>query len=331
MSVTIRPATVSDVDTMVDLLVEDAGQRCATDKILWKLDPDPKRKGALAIRSALTAETPPFRQQWLVAEARGDIVGISHSILVPVPPIYAGALGAPGLIMEDCCVAQHAPAETAQSLLEAAERDLIAAGAKIVLASSVAGGLWEAEYATRNYAPLTAYLAKTGLEAMGRFDGVRPATQQDVPGIVASSADNRQVLFDLDAFWKPHPEADLRFGNWMRRSLTLKDRDMFVSEFGRVVEGYAIAQPATPLHFPSPHDITGVGVIDDFYHSDFANPTHLADDAQASLALLHAAETAFKARGTDAALIVCPAAWASKMSLLQKAGYETAIMWYIKK
>ena len=331
MSVSIRPVETSDLNIVVDLLMLDAEQRYAKDQTLWKLEANAREKVASTIKTAMANENPPFRQRWLVAETCGDIVGITHTILLPVPPIYAGELGAPGLIMEDCFVSEGAPADTSKFLLAAAEADLVEAGAKNLLASSTVGGAWEAEYAAQNYAPLTLYLAKVGLNPAPKSEGVRNATEDDVPAIVASSSDNRQILFDLDEFWKPHPEADVRFGSWMARSLTLTDRDMFVSEAEGDFEGYVISQPATPLHFPTPHDVGEIGVIDDYYHTDFENPTVLAHRGRAASDLLQAAEAALDARGNTAALIVCPAAWASKISVLKDNGYDTAIVWFIKR
>ncbi|NNE87871.1 MAG: hypothetical protein HKN27_07320 [Silicimonas sp.] len=113
------------------------------------------------------------------------------------------------------------------------------------------------------------------------------------------SAENRDILYDLNAFWKPHDEADARFENWMKRSLSLTDRDMFVSD--DTVDGYVISQPATPLHIPPAHD------------------------------LLSAADSALKVRWREACIVVCPAAWTSKIALLEGAGYATAIVWYIKR
>ena len=137
----------------------------------------------------------------------------------------------PGLIMEDCFVAPGAPAGTRRDLLKAAEADHIEAGVLILLASSVPGGAWEAAYADQGYAPLTPYFAKTGLTRQTPRAPVRQATEDDVPGIVAASAVHRSILNDLHSlFWKPHADADARFGTWMKRSLTLPDRDMFVSD-----------------------------------------------------------------------------------------------------
>ncbi|RLJ60147.1 hypothetical protein BCF46_0344 [Litoreibacter meonggei] len=331
MSVTIRPAELLDLKPMVDLLVLDAKQRAAENPTLWKLAPDAQDKITSSIQTAMENENPPFRQQWLLAESGGEIVGLTHSILLPVPPIYAGEFGAPGLIMEDCFVVDAAPDGTAQSLLEAAEADLVKAGAKVLLASSIAEGAWATEYSAQNYEPLTLYFAKIGLTASAGFKGVRQATESDVPAIVASSADNRQILNDLHSFWKPHPEADTRFGNWMSRSLTLPDRDMFVSETEGVFRGYAVSQPATALHFPIAHDVSGIGFMDDYFHTDFESHDALRENGTAASALFRTAESALKSRGNNAALIVCPAAWSSKISLLQNEGYEPAIVWYIKR
>lgn len=332
MSVSIRPARVSDLNAMADLLIQDAAQRHAENQTLWNLEISARKKVLSTIKSVMENESPPFRQQWLLAETNGNIVGLAHTILLPVPPIYAGEFGAPGLIMEDCFVLQNVPEGTYKALLNAAEADLVNAGAKILIASSVPGGAWEAEYTSQDYEPLTLYLGKVGLTKDTQFEGVRKAVDGDVPAIVASSADNRQVLYDLNRlFWKPHTEADNRFGSWMTRSLTLTDRDMFVSESEEAFEGYAISQPATPLHFPTPHGIGGIGIIDDYYHTDFEDPNRLKDAGHSAAALLRAAEAAREACGDKAMLVVCPAAWKSKIELLEASGYENAITWFIKR
>jgi hypothetical protein len=331
MSITIRTGEISDLEVMVELLMEDGRQREAHNQTLWKVDLNGADKVASDIRSTLENDNPPFRQQWLLAEFEGKIVGITHSILVPVPPVYAGELGSPGLLMEDCFVSKGAPAATARTLLDAAEADLRKAGAKILLAASMSDGSWETEYRAHNFEPLTLYLAKTGLSEETGFEGVRKATEEDVPSIVASSADTRRILSSLDEFWKPHIDADARFNLWMNYSLTLDDRDMFVSKADGNITGYAISQPATPLHFPIAHDISQIGIIDDYHHRDFENPRMLEHDGKAAATLLYAAEAALGARGGAAALIVCPAAWKSKFSVLKAAGYETEVTWFMKR
>lgn len=331
MTITIRPAKPSDLEPLSDLLLADAKDRQSHDPTLWKLDTAPRTKILLTVRAAMEAEDPPFRQQWLVAETDAGLVGVTHSILLPVPPIYAGAFGPPGLIMEDCFVASNAPPETRRALIKAAETDLVDAGAQILLASSVQDGAWKSEYAHQGFEPLTMYFSKTGLSRASAFANVRQAKDMDVPAIVASSAVNRQILYDLKPlFWEPHPEADARFGAWMNRSLTLSDRDMFVSEAGGTLQGYAISHPATPLHFPTPHDISDVGVIDDYYHGEFENPQAINAGGNNAASLLHAAEAARQTRGNTSVLVVCPAAWQSKIALLTKAGYKNAITWFFK-
>ena len=331
MSIDIRPAEISDMDQLLKLLLADAESRNTVEPLLWKIDTAPHDKIYSAVTTAIQAENPPFRQQWLVADDDGELVGMSHSILLPVPPIYAGEFGPPGLIMEDCYTASGAPAGLKRRLLEATESDLVKAGAQIILASSIAGGEWEKTYANQSYEALTLYFAKTDLTVNRTFANVHKATDNDLSAIVASSATNRRILNDLHKlFWKPHKDADDRFGAWMQRSLTLPDRDMFVSRVGGEIQGYAISHPATPLHFPAAHDISGVGVIDDFYHDALENPLELASDDIRAAALFGAAEAARKARGDHSVLVVCPAAWTSKITLLEQAGYKNAITWFIK-
>jgi len=332
MRITIRPAMLSDLERLSELLLADAKARCALDPGLWKLDSAAQDKILAAVRLAMEADKPAFRQQWLVADTGQDIVGVTHSILLPIPPIYAGEFGPPGLIMEDCFIKAAAPPETRAALLQAAEADLVDAGARILLASSVEGGDWEGEYLRHGFEPLTLYFAKTGLcEARDSTD-VRQAIEEDVPNIVTSSAVNRQILKGLHPFfWKPHDDADGRFGSWMKRSLTLSDRDMFVSDSGGRLRGYAISHPATPLHFPSPHDISAVGVIDDYFHEELEQSQGGFDaGSTTAAALLAAAETARKTRGDASVMVVCPAAWRSKIALLEQSGYRKAITWFIK-
>lgn len=328
MTLRIRPAADADLPAMRSLLLADAQARAATDAALWPVAATAVEKIDAAVTPVLSGAELPFYQSWLVAEVGGAICGLAHVILLPVPPIYAGAFGPPGLIMEDCYVAPDAPDGTDAALLEAAEADLIAEGAQILLTSSVTGGAWEPAIAARGYVPLTAYLARSGLRAPGPELEVRAASAEDVPAIVGLSAEHRQVLVDLEPFWEPHPEADPRFGAWMTKSLSLTDRDMVVSGAAEVA-GYAISHPATPLHFPPAHDITAIGVIDDYYHREFHDPE--ARQGSGAAALLRVAEAARQARGGAAVLVVCPSAWASKIAVLEGEGYRTAITWHIRR
>lgn len=331
MTAGIRAATLHDLPSLADLLMQDAERRRAHDPALWAPADDARRKVADAVTFALTAEKQPFRQRWLVAEADGKLVGIIHTVRLPVPPIYAGKWGDPGLLMPETFVARDAPAGTPEALVDAAEADLRASGASLLLSSFVCGDAWSAAFRGRGYEPLTLYLSKSGLKSASQPAGVRTATDRDIGGIVARSAENRSVLRELDVFWTPHPEADARFGSWMKKSLMLPDRDMLVSGPRDALDGYVVAQPASRLHFPPAHDISAIGAVDDFFHRQYADPTRLLDGGASARALLQAAEAAFVARGIMTAFVVCPAAWTSKVALLDDAGYKTAMVWMIKR
>ncbi len=331
MTQTIRPASPDDMPRLVELLMLDAQERLAENAILWKLADDAPAQIEKALKFALTAEQQPFRQFWHVADDGGQIKGVIHAMMLPVPPIYAGSFGEPGLILPDSFVAADAPSGTLEGLLAAAEDALHEAGARIKLASFVTGEMWRTAFEASGYEPLTLYLSRSDLRDREMPAGVRPAMEEEVSSIVARSAENRQVLFDIDPFWEVHPEADPRFSSWMTRSLSLRDRDMMVLGPSGDLQGYIIAQPASRLHFPPAHDIRGTGVIDDYYHSELANPTALDRNGTGSKALLRAAEAAFANRGMGAAFVVCPAGWTSKVDLLQSAGYETAMVWSIKR
>lgn len=331
MHQTIRPATPDDIPHLVELLMRDARQRQAKDDILWKIAGDAPAQIEKALTFALTAEQQPFRQIWQVADNGHRITGVIHSMLLLVPPIYAGSSGEPGLILPDSSASPDAPDGTVEALLSEAEDALRDAGAQITVASHVAGDDWREAFKAGGYEPLTLYLSRTDLGDQGMRASVRQAKADDVPGIVTRSAENRNVLYAIDPFWDIHPEADARFSSWMTRSLTLQDRDMMVMGSSESLEGYIIAQPASRLHFPPAHDIRGTGVIDDYYHPELADPATLAEGGENATALLRAAETAFANRGMGAAFVVCPAGWHSKIEMLEAAGYETAMVWSIKR
>lgn len=331
MTAGIRAATLSDVPQMIGLLMQDARQRTALNPMLWPLATDAETQVREALQFALGDEAQPFRQKWIVAEIADRLVGIVHSMLLPVPPIYSGVWGDPGLLMPDAFVAADAPAGTVTALVEAAEADLREAGAQVLLAAYVAEDEWPACFARHGYTPLTLYLSKEDLGAGPVENSGDAASENDIPGIVAQSADHRSTLNDLNVFWAPHPDADTRFDRWMRRSLTLGDRDMLISRSTGGIDGYVIAQPASRLHFPPAHDISAIGVIDDYYHVDYADPARLQGDAPGASGLLRSAEAAFARRDITASFVVCPAAWRSKVDVLQNAGYQTAMVWMIKK
>jgi len=326
----IRPATPHDLPGIVALLIQDARERGLLDPLLWRLAANAPARVETAVAAALNSSAASARELWLVAEHAGRIVGVTHAMTVPVPPIYDGAAGPPGLLLDDCFTSADAPSGTAEALLVATEAALRAAGASNLIASCPAAGPLRPLYQRHGYEPVTLYMAKHRFSLDAPSPKVRPAGVEDVPAIVKLSAQHRKTLAKVNPrFWHIHPEADSRFDAWMRRSLTLKDRDMRVAGVPRV-HGYVIAQPCSPLLIPIAHDVAAIGVIDDFYDADFATVSAVSNSGSGE-DLLAAAESAFAQRGVDSALVVCPAAWPSKISVLERRGYRTAKLWMLRR
>ena len=331
MPAAIRSATAKDLPEMVDLLIRDGEQRRSLDAALWPLDADTRSRIESAVGAGLDSVNPSAGVLWLLAEVSKQIVGITHSMIVPVPPIYQVA-GSPGLFLDDCFTTEDAPPGTAEALLVATEDALRASGASGLIASCPAAGPWRPFYERHGYEPVTLYMAKHGFSVHPVASNARSAGREDVSGIVRLSADHRKTLAELNPrFWHVHPEADSRFEMWMHYSLTLTDRDMIVAGMPGEVHGYIIAQPVSPLLVPAAHDIRAIGVIDDFYDQDFMNVSAVSNGGATAASLLSAAESAFARRGFAGALVVCPAAWTSKVSLLEREGYRTAKLWMLKR
>ncbi|MBV9169448.1 MAG: hypothetical protein JOZ81_05120 [Chloroflexi bacterium] len=327
----IRPAMPQDMASIVALLTQDARERSALDPLLWRIAADAPDRIERAVGAALTGHRAPARELWFVAQHADRIVGVTHAMLVPVPPIYDAA-GPPGLLLDDCFVSAEAPSGTAEALLAATEAALTTAGALLLIASCPAAGRLRPLYERHGYEPVTLYMAKHRLRREALSPSVRMAGAEDVPGIVNRSAEHRRTLARINPrFWHIHPDADSRFEAWMRRSLTFRDRDMLVATAEGEVRGYVIAQPIAPLLVPAAHEITAIGVIDDFYDEDFADISAVSTDASSCANLLAAAETAFARRAIDSALVVCPAGWSSKISLLEQSAYRTAKLWMLRR
>lgn len=317
---------------LVALLTQDAQARSALDPLLWRLANDAPTRIEEAVGGALRGSRASAPELWFVAEHAGLVVGTTHAMIVPVPPIYDDAAGSPGLLLDDCCVAAEAPPGTAEALLLATEDAFKAAGASLLVVSCLAAGPSRQVYERHGYEPVTLYMAKHRFSSDTLPPQVRPAAVEDVPAIVRRSAQHRSTLVRINPrFWHIHPEADRRFDAWMRRSLTFGDRDMFVSVEAGEVRGYVIAQPIAPLLVPAAHEIAGVGVIDDFYDDDLADTAALPNDGSNAESLLLAAEGAFARRGVDSAVVVCPAGWRSKVTLLERRGYRPAKLWMLKR
>jgi hypothetical protein len=330
MDASIRRATRADLPELVDLLLRDAQQRSALDPALWRVADDARARIEVAAAAVLDGSNARSRERWHVAEVAGRIVGATHAMVVQPPPIYA-VPEPPGLFLDDCFTTADAPPGTAEALLVATEAALRAAGASGLIASCPMAGPWRGVYARHGYEPVTLYMAKSGFDARAVPAGVRRARAEDVTGIVEASAAHRQTLSELNPrFWPTHPDANVRFEGWMRYSLTLADRDMFVAADGEV-RGYIIAQPIAALLLPAAHSIETVGVIDDFYDADFADVSVASRDGATARKLLSAAEGAFARRGFAAALAVCPATWQSKIAALERSGYRGAKLWKLKR
>ena len=327
----IRTATPQDSERMAELLASGARRRHALDPDLWALLPDARQVIEAAVVASLGPQDGPANTLWRLAEDAGALAGVSHAMVVPVPPIYDVGPAPPGLLLDDCIVAPDAPAGTADALVEATEAGLKDAGAGAMIAACEAGSPLRAVYERHGYAPVTLYLSKRGFHASTTPAGVRAARPDEAAAIGRLGARHRQTLAQLaPLFWQIHPDADRRWELFVRYMMTLADREVLVAEAAGALQGYVVPQPISPLLIPAGHDIGRVGVIDDYYALDFAETDTFAGDGGAAANLLAAAESSFAARGVAAALVVCPAAWTSKLALLERAGWQSAKLWMFK-
>ncbi|MBI1198599.1 MAG: hypothetical protein GC203_12110 [Phenylobacterium sp.] len=325
-----RLATTADLPQLTNLLLRGSEERRSRDSALWSVALDARVQVETALAGKLAATAPASMEFWMVMEDAGRLLGAVHAMLVPAPPIYA-APGHAGLLQNDAVMSPQAPPPTLRTLLTATERELRQRGASILIAACNEGDPSRSALAAADYRPVTTYLAKAGFAERAWPASVRRADAHDVPEIVRLSACHRSTLRDLNPrFWATHPEADDRFERWMRYSLELADRDMIVVARGGEVAGYAIAQPVSHLHMPVGHNLSQVGIIDDFYAADFAEAPAPAVDARDAADLLTVAEDLFARRGVTAAFAVCPAAWSSKLATLERNGYRPALSWLLK-
>src|SRR4029450_1113166 len=92
---TIRPATRHDLTGIVALLMQDAEQRRSSDRLPWPPVVDAPVRIGKAVDAVINGAS--AGELWFVADQAGRIVGVAHAMMVPVPPIYDGAAGPPGL------------------------------------------------------------------------------------------------------------------------------------------------------------------------------------------------------------------------------------------
>lgn len=329
MSLQIRAAEPRDIPAILALQMEDAQVRAGLSPRLWAISSDAHGRMTAALGTISNRMVGAIRHHWIVAEQGGVIRGVVHGINLPVPPIYQARGGDAGVFLDD----SHIPADPAiaTALLTVAERLLTDAGAGVLVAASPVD--WTARTGFlegAGYKPTTGYRVKAVLGDAAPDAAVRPATEADIEGIVRVSARHRAGLERANPdFWAIHPEADKRFGTWMGMSLGLADRSMFVAGEGGGVDGFIVAQPASLLHFTAAHDGSKIGLIDDF--SALAFDAAGQPDAGHPLALLAAAERAFRARGCDAALAICPVRMPEKAAALEQGGFKLANLWMAKR
>ena len=333
MTTRIRRAEPADIPAIAALLLEDARRREALDHDLWAVAPDAPARVTAGLRTLADPVTGPFTHHWMVAEAGGTVRAVAHGVNVPAPPIVDLHGGTAGILLDDSHLG--ADGETAAALLAQTERVLADAGAVLLVAATPAGWTGRTRLLqAAGYEPTTLYMAKTGFGGDGQADSpARPATEADVDGIARLSARHRADLQAANpVFWNIHAEADARFAAWMRTSLGFADRSIFVTGRPERIDGYIIAQPGSPLHLPPAHEAARVGLIDDFHAGAFEPFDGDGDGGSwdRAAALLDAAETAFRAKGLDTAMAICPARFTAKAGLLEARGYRTANLWTVK-
>ena len=330
MTVTINACSLADLPDMLDLLVEDARQRHTENPVLWAFDGSTRGRIEAILRKSFEDDNPPIKELWLMAKDGRKPVGLTHAIIVPVPPIY-DIETPPGLMLDECFVSEDAQEDTIGELIRATESALRDVGAENFIASCCTGSPWRPVLEKNGYEAVTLFMSKNGFQEKEIVPPVAVATADDIPGIISRSAEHRNNLFEANPkFWNIHANADEIFEKWMRISLTLTDRTMLVAKDADRVDGYIIAQPVTPVQMPMAHDPHGLGVIDDFYHIDFENRSDIRNGGVEAADLFTAAEGAFARNKVRATLVVCPDNWCSKKQFLESQGYTTAKTWLLK-
>lgn len=268
--------------------------------------------------------TPSGQSHWLITQA-GEAA--AHIAVLPPPPIYDLKGGLAGIVLglwrttTDAAVAL----QTAEAHL--CERR----AAMLIVAFPAHNAELRQALEARGYRATTDYMAKLGLTAAAHPEHVRLANEADIPTLVAFNREGRQRLHEANpAFWTSHPDAEARFGFWMKISLTMRDRAIFVSERDGRPTGFVIAQPPSPIQVPIALDETQIGVIDDFHCTTFGSSLDRRQDDDPARALLQAAESDFVRRGKTGAIAICPVAWPAKAALLESCGYKTHHTWFTR-
>lgn len=310
-TITVCRAGGEDESALVPLLLAAAQERAALEPDLWPLH----REAEARVRARLERDlAQPERFAWFLAERGGEAVGVASAGLYPAPPVCQSLLA--GLTGDDLFATNP---DALLPLLEAAEIFLREGGAAVLVVACPARATERLAWLeAQGYLPLTLWMLRPLDPRATRPLAVRPAAEADLPGLVRLNAAAQESKRRASPrFWTPHPEAPARFEAWMRRSLSLPDRDVLVHQGPDGVDGFVIAQPSG---LPPAHDGAGVGTLDD-----------LAADDWASLGpLLQAADHAFAGRGYSAVQAICPADWPERRAVLEGTGFRTANLWLLK-
>ena len=274
---------------------------------------------AIEIQIKRDIETGQF--EWLRAETSAG-ASAARIAVIPPPPIYDLKDGLAGIVLD----------AWQMTSIESLDRYLRDRGVAVLVMDCRADDTAKrSQLEALGYVATTHYMLKPSLAPKPAATAVRTASETDIPALVAFNREGRARLHEANpAFWTSHLDAEARFGFWMKMSLTMRDRAIFVSEHSGEPNGFLIAQPPSPIQVPIAFDETKIGVIDDFHCSSFGTSLKTAHDAGPAHDLLNAAEADFMKRGKSAAMAICPVAWTAKARLLDEAGYETHHTWFVK-
>jgi hypothetical protein len=274
-----------------------------------------------AIEAQIKRDIDTDQFEWLLAGASHG-AAVARIAVIPPPPIYDLKGGLAGVVLGTWRLTD----------IEPLDRHLRDRGAAMLVMDCTANDEPKRrQLEARGYIATTNYMLKTNLAPQAASAAVRQATERDIPDLVAFNREGRARLHEANpAFWTSHPDAEARFGLWMKFSLTMRDRTMFVSEGENNLSGFIIAQPASPIQVPIEIEETQIGVIDDFHCTTFASALDRAHDDTAGRQLLQAAESAFAGQGKTGAIAICPVAWTAKAALLEASGYKTQHTWFTR-
>jgi hypothetical protein len=274
-----------------------------------------------AIEAQIKRDIDTGQFEWLLAGTSTD-TAVARIAVIPPPPIYDLKGGLAGVVLGTWHMTDIEP-------LDQHLRDRGAA--MLVMDCAANDEPKRSQLETRGYIATTHYMLKTNLAAQAPSAAIRQATERDIPDLVAFNREARARLHEANpAFWTSHPDAEARFGLWMKFSLTMRDRAMFVSEDDTNLSGFIIAQPASPIQVPIKIDDAQIGVIDDFHCTTFGSALDRARDDTTGRQLLQAAESTFAAQDKTGAIAICPVTWAAKASVLEASGYKVHHTWFTR-